>query len=96
MINEIKMMVSHAYNTGLSIGRNMMNDQHGVLSVRGILEMVLGLIMVAVLLPIGIKEFMASDLASGNGAIGTIWRITPVIIVIGVIIGLIGNAISGT
>lgn len=95
MIDEIKMMVSYYYHTGLNIGRNLMNDQHGALSVRGILEMVLGLIVVSVLLPIGIKEFMASDLANGSGAVGTIWRITPVIIVVGVIIGLIGNAVSG-
>lgn len=74
----------------------MLRDQRGAISVRGILEIVLGLIVVAVLLPIGIKEFIASDLGQGSGAVGTIWRITPVIIVVGVISGLIGNAVSGT
>lgn len=79
--------IKDQFNFGLMLG------QSAEISVNGIVNIVLGLIIVACLLPIGIEMFMDSELGAGTGAVASVWKVVPVIVVIGVVIGLVNRAI---
>ena len=60
-----------------------------------IMDIVIALIFVAILLPIGIKEFVnAGTIFPKGSAIAGVWNIAPVLVVLGVVVGLVYMAIG--
>ena len=60
-----------------------------------IMDIVIALIFVAILLPIGLKEFVkAGDIFAEGSAIAGVWNIAPVLVVLGVVVGLVYMAIG--
>ena len=65
-------------------------------SLDKIIEVVIALIVMATVLPIGIREFMkaGNDPVLASGAVHAVWVIAPVIIVLGLVLGLIYMALG--
>ena len=65
-------------------------------SLDRIIEVVIGLIVMATVLPIGLKEFMkaGNDAVLSSGSVHAVWVIAPVLIVLGLVLGLIYMALG--
>ena len=60
-----------------------------------IMDIVIAVIFVAVLLPLGFAEWTKSEASiNPNGSLYTIWHIAPVLITLGVIVGLVYMALG--
>lgn len=65
-------------------------------SLDKIVEVVIALIVMGTILPLGIKEFMAAGNSGvlASGTIHAVWVIAPVLIVLGLVLGLIYMALG--
>ena len=65
-------------------------------SLDRIIEVVIALIVMATVLPIGLKEFMkaGNDAVLSSGSVHAVWVIAPVLIVLGLVLGLIYMALG--
>lgn len=83
-------MLKNYFNLGMFIGAN-----RGSMNITEIVEITLGLILAGVLLPIGIQMFTEADLGANVGsAVDTLWRVVPVIVILGIVVGLIAGAVK--
>jgi hypothetical protein len=73
-------------------------DISGAFSLDKIIEVVIALIVIATVLPIGLKEFMKAGNTAilSEGSVHAVWVIAPVIIVLGLVLGLVYMALGRT
>ena len=65
-------------------------------SLNNIIEVVIALVVMATVLPLGIKEFMkaGNDAVLASGTIHAVWVIAPVLVTLGLVLGLIYMALG--
>ena len=104
MINSAEIK-NFAYKIGedikdvLSVRKNVKNmgvSGAAAFSLDKIIEVVIALVIMGTILPLGIKEFMAAGNSGvlAEGTIHAVWVIAPVLIVLGLVLGLIYMALG--
>lgn len=89
MFKEIRDFVGFYYG----VGKSLIEDRTAAnFSIDGIINIVVGLIIVAVLLPVGIEMFMDADI-DPTSKVAPVWAVVPILVIIGVVVALIKKAI---
>ena len=74
---------------------DLVNDNRAF-TLTKIMDIVIAIIFVAVLLPVGFSQWQkaGADMISPGSSLATIWDIAPVLITLGVVVGLVYMALG--
>lgn len=80
----------------VDIGIDLVKNTSGAFSLGKIIEVVIALVVIATVLPLGITEFIKAGQTGvlSTGTIHAVWVIAPVLIILGLVLGLIYMAMG--
>ena len=64
----------------------------GQLSVGNIISLVIGLIVLAIMLPVALTELMDVDTTGWNASVAAVWDLLPILAVLGGLVMIVGYA----
>lgn len=58
------------------------NDERGALEVNSIISLVIGLIVLAIMLPVALTEIMGVDTTTWDSSVAAVWDLLPILAVL--------------